>query len=407
MLTVASPADALAAIQEHFGAIRTRVVSVPLAESLGRVLAEDIRSREDVPGFDRSTMDGYAVHAQDTFGATEALPAMLKPVGTVHMGQVPAFSLNKGECAYIPTGGELPQGADGVVMVEYTENLNDGFLYVQSSIAPGANVIYRGDDVKEGQLLMKQGQVIRPQEVGALAALGVPLAPVYERLRVGILSTGDELVEVSAPQTGSVVRDVNTYVLSAGLSAIGAEPVRYGITKDDHASLTAALSIALRECDAVLISGGSSVGTADMTRRIIDEAGRPGVFLHGVAVKPGKPTIVGDIGGKPVFGLPGHPVSAYFIFRIFAAPILQRMMGVIREQPREAFAIMGRNVPSNHGRQEYLPVALTEEDGRKVALPVASKSGLITTLVGADGFVCIPRDAEGLMRGQHVTVTLF
>lgn len=248
-------------------------------------------------------------------------------------------------------------------MVEYTENLNDGFLYVQSSIAPGANVIYRGDDVKEGQLLMKQGQVIRPQEVGALAALGVPLAPVYERLRVGILSTGDELVEVSAPQTGSVVRDVNTYALSAGLSAIGAEPVRYGITKDDHASLTAALSIALRECDAVLISGGSSVGTADMTRRIIDEAGRPGVFLHGVAVKPGKPTIVGDIGGKPVFGLPGHPVSAYFIFRIFAAPILQRMMGVIREQPREAFAIMGRNVPSNHGRQEYLPVALTEEDG--------------------------------------------
>jgi len=240
MLAVASPEDALKMIDEHFGAIRTAAEELPIYDAYGRVLAEDIHSREDVPAFDRSTMDGYAVNASDTFGASETLMAMLKPVGTVHMGETPDFTIGKGECAYIPTGGRLPEGSNGVVMVEYTEDFGDGYIYAQSSIAPGANVIYRGDDVKEGALLLKTGTVIRPQEMGALAAMGYPKVKVFQRLKVGILSTGDELVQTGQKPEKGQVRDINTYSVSAAASVSGFEVIETLVLKDDEALLEAA-----------------------------------------------------------------------------------------------------------------------------------------------------------------------
>jgi len=454
LLSVVSVAQAEKEIRDRFSDWTTGEETVPLIDALERILAHDIISTEDIPGFHRSTVDGYAVHAADTFGASEAFPSMLTATHEVAMGHRPDFIVNRGQCAYVPTGGELPQGLDAVVMMEYVEDYGDGNRYVLMSVAPGANVIFRGDDVTESQLVLRKGMRIRPQEIGALAAMGIGQVPVYRALRVGVLSSGDELVDVNEPltgamvqniddprtgavvpdmdslRTGAVVRDVNSYTIAAGLAAIGAIPVSYGIVKDDYDTLSSALRKALAACDAVIISGGSSVGTADITHRIIDEAGKPGVFVHGLAVKPGKPTIVGDIDGKIVFGLPGHPVSAYMIFRILAAPIFSALMGQRSggqqgdggqldggrlgdgwksDRYRSVSAHIGRNVPSNHGREEYLPVKLYQDTtgSSPIALPVVNKSGLITTLCEADGFVCIPRDQEGLSAGDPVTVLLF
>ena len=409
MLRVISISEATKEIQERFDHWHTEAETVSLTEAFGRILAQDIVCGEDIPGFDRSTMDGYAVRAADTFGASETMPAMLGFTQEVIMGQSPDFVVEKGQCAYVPTGGELPQGCDAVVMMEYVADYGDGYQYAQMPVAPGTNVIFRGDDIKKEQTVLQKGAKIRPQEIGTLAAMGIGQVPVYRRLKVGILSTGDELVDVDKPQSGAVVRDVNTYAIAAGLTAIGALPVCYGIVRDDYAALSPALQKALKECDAVIISGGSSVGTADITHRIIDEAGRPGVFIHGLAVKPGKPTIVGNVEGKIVFGLPGHPVSAYVIYRILAAPIFSAMMGQRVESLFGVSAAMGRNVPSNHGREEYIPVQLLRADNETLptAMPVANKSGLISTLCQADGFVCIPRDREGLSKGDAVTALLF
>lgn len=405
MFTVFPPKEAREAIARQFGAHVPCIQNLPLLECLGRRLAQDICADCDVPGFNRSMIDGYAVIAADTFGASQALPAMLEQVGTVRMGERPTFALQPGQCAYIPTGGELPQGSDATVMVEYTSKLNDT-IFMEKATPPGGHVAFRGDDVQQGQLVLKKGRVLRPQEIGSLAALGVAQVPVYCPVKVGVISTGDELVDIQTPLTGSVVRDVNTYAIGAGLAQAGASPVLYGIVKDDWNSLKAAMDKALAECEVVLISGGSSVGTADMTAKIIDAAGAPGTFIHGLAVKPGKPTIVGDVNGKPVFGLPGHPVSAYFVFRMFVLPLLALWMG--GEVPEYTVsARMAGNVPSGHGREEYLPVWLECQGEEVLAHAVQYKSGLITALSQAEGYVCIQRDQEGLRQDEAVQVTLF
>ncbi|MEG1548723.1 MAG: molybdopterin-binding protein [Clostridia bacterium] len=403
MLSVKTPLETLDIIMAHFGARRMDEECVPLSEALDRSLARDVTASEFVPDFNRSTVDGYAVIAADTFGCAESTPALISCIGEVEMGQAPKGGIAAGECMYVPTGGELPRGADAMVMLEYVEDYGD-MLGILKSSPPGANVIFRGDDVAPGQIVYKAGKRLAAKDIGTLAALGCAQVYVRRKPRVAIIATGDELVPVESSASGATVRDVNSHELSAGVSAVGGEAWRLGIVEDDYARLVTAIGVAVQGADVVLISGGSSVGTRDATARAIADLGK--LLLHGVAMKPGKPTIIGEIDAKPVFGLPGHPMAAYFIFHIFVRPLIASLMG----QPSEDRCIMAAlecAVPSNHGREECVPVRLRRTGDGYTAVPVMGKSGLITTLCAADGYVRIPRDAEGVSCGDIVEVWLF
>lgn len=395
MLHVVSKEDAVACVLRHTREMRTETVKVPLLRASGRTLACDLQAAEDVPAFDRTTVDGYAVHAADTFGAGAAIPAQLTVVGSVAMGEEPQFSLHAGECAAISTGGMLPQGADAAVMVEHTDN-DHGLCLVYRSVAPGENVTRRGDDIAAGSTVLRAGTRIGAPQIGVLSALGVYEVPVFRRPVIAVISTGDELVQKD-PAAGQV-RDVNGYLLSALIERAGGEALFYGAVADERQRIADALKDCLEKADAVLISGGSSAGTRDMTVGILDELGE--VFFHGIAMKPGKPTIFGTAQGKPVFGLPGHPLAAYFVFRLIVAEYLRAMLQTPADKPLRA-AVLSTNVPSNHGREEYLCVRVNE---RNEAVPLHTKSGVISVLSCADGFIRIPRDTEGLEKGANVEI---
>ena len=381
-----------------------RTETVPLAKAAGRVLAEALTGTEYVPDFDRSTVDGYAVRAKDTFGCSEALPALLTLSGEILMGEQAPGALAAGCCMAIPTGGAVPEGADAVVMVEHSESYGDGTVGVLKPAAPGDNMIYRGDDIRPGQVLLPAGRILSAQDIGTLAAVGRAEVCVAERPRVGILSTGDELVPAQQTPKAGQIRDVNTHLLTALMQVAGAVPTAYGIIKDDEAAIGAALDTAVRENDMVLISGGSSVGVKDATCRLIEARGE--LLMHGISMKPGKPTILGIIAGKPVFGLPGHPAAAYFAARFFAMRALAALLGSERPQAT-VFARSLEAIGANHGRTQFTAVTLQKTADGYTAAPVRSKSGLITGISAADGFIAIPRDAEGVGPGQTVEVFLF
>ena len=408
MLKVKSPAEVEDILLEAFGHLRTGVQSVGLFDSLGRILASDIVAEQYVPGFDRSAVDGYAVRAADTFGASFAVPAMLSCTEGALIGQKPKV-LEKCQCQYVPTGGEIPQGADAMVMIEDAEAYGDGMRYILRPTAPGRHIIFRGDDVRPGKCVLPAARRICPQDIGTLAALGIQTVEVRAKPVVGILSTGDELVEIHVSPENAQIRDVNTYTLSAGVLSSGGEPLRYGIVRDDYALIKSAVLDALRECDMLLISGGSSVGTLDYARQVIDELvslyDGSKILLHGIAIKPGKPTLISSIQGKPVFGLPGHPMAAYFMYKIFVSPLIARMMGNKQRHTTQR-AVLSVNIPSNNGREEFVPVRLTENDGFWKAEPMMGKSGLISVLSEAGGYIRIPRDQEGVMADTEVTVYL-
>ena len=320
MLKVKTPDEVFELINTRVSPRSDIAVTVRLDEAIGRVLAEDVRAGEYVPDFDRSTVDGYAVRAADTFGCSDAIPAILTLRGEVLMGQGADLTLNAGECCAVPTGGAIPRGADCAVMVEYTENYGDGTIGIAKPGAPGQNMIFRGDDVFPGKRVLEKGRLLSAQDIGALAAIGRAEVPVTRRLRVGVISTGDELVPPDTVPGAGQVRDVNAPMLCAMLKAFGAESVSYGIVKDNEALLWEKVHKAVSECDAVLLSGGSSVGVKDASCRIIESMGQ--LLLHGIAMKPGKPTIMGmTADGKPVVGLPGHPVAAYFVTKLFVLPL--------------------------------------------------------------------------------------
>ena len=401
MLHVKTPEEVLALIETEFApAAGTELVS--LSQAMGRVLAEDIAATEYVPDFDRSTVDGYAVRARDTFGCSDAIPAILPLQGEVLMGEGAEFELNIEECVAVPTGGAVPKGADSVVMIEYTEDYG-GEIGISKPAAPGQNMIFRGDDVYPGKVILRKGRVLSSQDIGALAAIGRIQVSVVKKLTVGVLSTGDELVSPEVTPGPGQVRDVNGPMLEAMLSAFGVNVVHYGIVIDDEAKLTAVVQKAAAECDAVLMSGGSSVGVKDAACRIIESMGV--LLLHGIAIKPGKPTIIGKAGYKPLVGLPGHPVAAYFVTKLFILPLLGRLMG--RVQPAyTTTALVTESISANHGRAQYHCCRLERKDGQLYAYPIRGKSGLITTLAGADGYFCIDRDCEGLPQGAQVQVTI-
>lgn len=402
MLTVKTPDEAFSLIKQEFTHGCLPKEYVPLKEACGRVLSADILADSYVPDFDRSTVDGYAVSASDTFGCSDSIPSILRMDGEILMGTDAGILLQPGHCAYIPTGGALPRGADAVVMIEYTEDYHDGTIGIQKPVAPGSNLIYRGDDVCPGKTVLKRGRRLTPQDIGALAAMGIVSVPVRKKPVVGILSTGDELTDITETPGPGQVRDVNSPMLAAAVEQWGGIPRTYGIIRDDESLLRQAVSLASRECDVILLSGGSSVGEKDVSCRIIQSLGS--LLLHGIAMKPGKPTIIGKISEKPVVGLPGHPAAAFFVSRLFVRKILLQLAGC-DEEDRAVPAVLSQTVESNHGRAQYVGVFLEQRDGVLYANPVRSKSGLITSLAGTGGYFCIPRDCEGISRGETVMVT--
>ena len=400
MLEVKTPEEVLRLIEREFRPI-DRTETVPLSLALGRVLAEDVLAEEYVPDFNRSTVDGYALRAKDTFGCSDAIPAILNLAGEVKMGERAEICVPREACAYVPTGGEIPADCDCAVMIEYTEDYGDGTIGVLKPGAPGMNLIFRGDDVFPGKTVLKAGRVLRPQDIGALAAIGRTEVPVRPRLRVGVISTGDELVPADETPGPGQVRDVNSPMLAALLEEYGAECVDYGIVLDDEALLLEKTKAAAERCDVVLLSGGSSAGVKDAACSIIRSLGE--LLLHGIAMKPGKPTILGKAGNKALIGLPGHPVAAYFVAKLFVLPLLARLEGrSLRGFPVRAE--LSESLNANHGRMQITACRLEETKNGFKAFPIRSKSGLITQLAGADGYFIIDRDCEGLPGGAVTDV---
>ena len=401
MLDVMESKDVLDLIERSFqGASASH--AVPLADADGMVLACDIVSDEFVPDFDRSTVDGYAVNSKEVFGCSDAIPALLTLLGEVAAGENPKKEWITGGCFYVPTGGALPKGTDAMVMIEYAERFSDGTIAIYKPSAPGQHIIFRGDDIKAGSTVAKRGTPITIKEIGALCALGIMQVPVYVKPKIGILSTGDELVPADQKPLGGQIRDVNGPMLQSAVKQAGGEPVFYGIVKDEYELLYESVQKAIGECDMLLLSGGTSVGSKDATQLVIQALGE--VMVHGIAIKPGKPTIVGQIQNKPVFGLPGHPLAAYFMYMVFVRELIQKMGGYVPQVKTEV-ATLGRTIPSNEGREECVPVMLDAKS--RVAMPVTGKSGLITTLLNTDGYIRIGRDCEGLAKGSQIEVILF
>jgi len=395
------------ALAEEFAPVGTEVVDI--LESAGRVLAEDIFSDMDLPDFSRSTMDGYAVQAASTFGATESAPAYMTVVGSIAMGETPAFSIRAGQAARISTGAMLPPGADGVVMIEHTACIDDGTIEVYRSIAPGQHVIEKGEDYRDGQPVLSKGTRIRPQETGLLAAFGKKSVRVFKKPVLGIISTGDEIVEIDKRPAVAQIRDINTYTLCAMAAESGAAAVTYGIVRDDYEALFAVCAGALEECDTILVSGGSSVGVRDFTIDVLSALPEAVILAHGISISPGKPTILARTGGKAFWGLPGHVVSAMIVYKMIVAHFIDRIAGVCLKKKKELriSAVLSRNISSVTGRVDYVRAKLTERDGVLTAEPILGKSGLIHTMVKADGLIEIGMNTEGLVKGEIVKVLPF
>ncbi|MBI3743737.1 MAG: molybdopterin molybdotransferase MoeA [Chloroflexi bacterium] len=404
LFNVLPPSDALALLRRNVP-VRATVERLATASALGRFLAGDVQSPEDLPAFPRSAMDGFSVRARDTFGASEGLPAYFTIVGDLATGRPPTVAVREGEAVRAHTGGALAKDADAVVIVEHTQQVDATSIEVVRAVAPGENVVQVGEDVRKGDLVLAKGHRLRPQDLGGLLALGIVGVPVARRPRVAIVSTGDEVVPPTAKPGPAQVRDVNSYTLAGLTESAGGEPIAYEIVGDDEPALRHAAERALRDADIVAISAGSSVSTRDMTAQVIQSLGKPGILLHGVSLRPGKPTILAVVGDKPVFGLPGNPVSAMIVFDLFVRPAIAWLSGCAEAPaPPAVRATLARDVPSAAGREDYVPVRLVQRDGRLFAEPVFGKSNLIYTLVRADGIMQVPLDKAGLYAGDEVMV---
>jgi molybdopterin molybdotransferase len=390
---------------------RLSVETVPLDDALHRVCGAVIASPEDLPPLPRSTMDGYAVRAADTFGASDSIPALFDVTGAVAMGKIPAgIAVGPGQVAVIPTGGFLPQGADAVVMVEYTSPAGEGAIEISRPVTAGENILGRAEDASRGEAIIPAGKRLLPQEIGLLAGLGITRVPVYRRPKVTVISTGDEIVPITDSPPPGKIRDINAHSITALIRAAGGEAEMFDAVPDDPALLQGVLDRALTSADVVVLSGGSSVGERDHILNVISLLPGATVHVHGIAISPGKPTLVAAVGGKPVFGLPGHPVSALVVAQVFLAPFLWYLQGQeLKRTPAgmRVRAVLASSVHSAQGREEYVRVKLEEGQGLPAARPVFGKSGMLSTLVKADGFVVLPIHAEGLPAGEAVDVFLF
>ncbi len=379
---------------------------IPLSKANERVIAENIVSDVNLPDFSRSTMDGYAVCAQSTFGASEANPAYLAVKGNVAMGECPAFSIKPGEAANISTGGMLPEGSDSVVMIEHTEAIDESTIEVYRSVAPGQYTIEIGEDIAKGEMILTRGMRLRPQEIGLLAAFGQETVNVYKKPVISIISTGDEIVPINQTPGQGQIRDINIYTLVSMVRKAGGIPVMLGIVQDDFDSLFEKSATALSQSDMVLISGGSSVGTRDFTIEVLSSLPDTDILVHGISISPGKPTILAKVGKKAFWGLPGHVVSAMVVFEIVVKPFIEYIGGHLSASDKKLrlTASLSRNIASAQGRVDYIRVRLEEKGDILWAEPILGKSGLINTMVKADGLIEIGMNTEGLDKGTKVSV---
>jgi molybdopterin molybdotransferase len=381
---------------------------VRIEESLHRVLSEDIVSTTNLPEFPRSTVDGFALKAKDTYGTSEKNPAILRMIGEIPMGKVSDIEVKDGEAVKVATGGMVPKGADAVEMLEYTEWVDSDFLHAFRPISPLENVIQIGEDVKSGEVVLHRGHLIRPQDIGLMAGIGCTEVHVFLRPRVAIISSGDEIVPIEAVPKPGEVRDMNRYTIVSMVEETGAIPLFLGIARDRFDDLKEKIELGLKEADMVMITGGSSVGTLDLTVEVLQSLPGTEILGHGVSIRPGKPTLLADTNGKPVLGLPGHPVSAMVIFHFFGKPILKILSGISREwvwHQMKVKAKAARNIPSVPGREDYVRVRLEEKNGTFLAHPIFGKSGAISHLTKANGLIKIGMDEEGLEEGEEAEVT--
>jgi len=379
-----------------------------LSQALRRVLATDIVSKFDIPPFNRSTVDGYAVKAADTFSANEDRPVKLRVCGRVNVGEAPTIAVEKGTAAQIVTGAPMPEGADSAVMVEYTVQKDESVL-IHSAVSKGENVMKAGSDIRKGETVLKKGSVLSPHEIGVLAAIGKDKVEVLKKPKVAIISTGAEVVKPGKPLPAGKIYDINAHTLSAAVEESGGEPINMGIVQDETKQMQTALAKALKTTDAVLTSGGVSVGPTDIIPKVLDTLGKPGVIVYGIAIRPGKPTTMAVINGKPVFSLPGHSASALLIFHLFVRSVLAPMAGRQEEPSITVKAITSERLFPARGRRTFLTVNLKRDrSGRIMAYPVPTGlSGAITTLAKADGFTEIHENRQFVDAGETVNVQLF
>ena len=392
---------------DRFKALSTEKVNID--DSLHRVLSEDIISSINLPEFRRSTVDGFALKAKDTFGASEKNPAILRLIGEIPMGQLSDIEAKDGEAVKVATGGMVPKGADAVEMVEYTEWVDSHTLHAFKTLSPLENVIQVGEDVKAGEVVLYKGHLIRPQDIGLMAGIGKTNVHVYLRPRVAIISSGDEIVPIENVPSPGEVRDINRYTIVSMVKETGGIPLFLGIAKDRFDALKEKIELGLRESDMVVITGGSSVGSLDLTGEVLQVFPGTEILGHGVSIRPGKPTLLADITGKPFLGLPGHPVSAMVIFHFFGKPILKILSGLSKEgiwHQIKVKAKASRNIPSVPGREDYVRVRLEEREGTLWAHPIFGKSGAISNLVNANGLIRIGINEEGLEEGEEAEAIL-
>ncbi len=393
------------ALKSEFSPVETETVD--LSRALDRALGEDLTAPNDIPGFARATMDGFAVQAASTFGASEGSPAYLEVVGAVQMGAPPEAPVGPGQAVRIATGGMMPPGADSVLMVEHTDTIDETTIEAHRSLAPGQNMVAGDEDVAAGKLLLPKGRCLRAQEIGLLAASGCPQVNVFRKPLVGIISTGDEVVPMETEPAPGQIRDINTHTLAALVQNTGAHPKIYGIVGDDYDDLLKTCRAALDDCDMVLISGGSSVGMRDLTCQALEALDQSRILVHGITIRPGKPTILAQCGKKAFWGLPGHVTSAMVVFMVIVRPFLEGIGGRTPKAAPPITARLSRNLASVQGRVDFVRVRITCEEGEQVAHPILGQSGLIHTMVEADGLVSIDMNSEGLDRGSQVEVLLF
>jgi molybdopterin molybdotransferase len=403
-------AEAQAILFDQLAGIQPETESVPLLEALDRVLAEPLCSKENIPPHPRSVMDGFAVSAADTFGASESMPCYLQITGNVAMGEMPDGAISKGCCFRIATGGFLPEGADAVIMHEHTIPVDDTMIEIIKAGGPGTNIIGTGEDIREGEEALSAGHLLRPHDLGLLAALGTETVLVYKRIRVGILSTGDEIIpHTEAPAPGKI-RNINSIALTGLVQRAGGTVQDYGIVSDQKEIFFPTMEKAVAENDIVLFSGGSSVGVRDLGEQAVEALGPPGILVHGVKLKPGKPILIGLSGKTPVFGLPGHPVSALVCFDMFVKPAIEKLSGNATSEHiarASVSATLSRNINSAAGRLDLVRVRLLKNANNYMAEPVRGRSGAISTLSKAHGYFLIDEESQGVTQGSTIEVFLY
>ncbi|MHB9912322.1 molybdopterin molybdotransferase MoeA [Clostridium botulinum] len=406
LFNVVSIKEAKSLIEKNFN-VKPIKEEVELLSSMDRVIYEDIVSHINVPNFRRSTVDGYAVNSKDVAGASESMPAMMNYRGEVFMGKIPEVNIDfPGDCVYVPTGGMIPEGSDSVIMVEYTERVHEDTVLINKATAYGEKVVEIGEDIAKEEVIIKKGERLRPYEIGVLSSLGITKVSVCRNPKVAIISTGDEIVDPNKEPNLGEVRDINSYLLQASIIEDGGIPINYGIIRDDFNLLKNTVEKAIEDTDIVLISGGSSVGKKDVTIDVINSLGDPGVFVHGIAIKPGKPTIIGNVKDKIVFGLPGHPLSAAVVYKVIVKYYIDKIAGV-KEKVFPIVCKFNINYHSAKGREEYLPVTLNWQENEIIASPIFSKSGLISGFSKAYGFIKIDKNLEGIKKDEKVFVYRF